>query len=365
MKMISGTSSKFLTLMAIAACCLSFVALAQARCGGDIVKGVCRGTFYYEDDTSTLNGITEITDNLVLYVPLRNTSDANDLLTIGGGMSIRELIDKVPYIAGFYNLQSIGEDLTIQDTSDLAYLNGFYSLESIGGNFLIGGFNRRNTGLVNVTGFNALATVGGQFLIFANPLLERVPHFNALTKTGLLSITSNANLQFAPDMESLETTDSMIQMDFNGFTELTGFNSLKTAKTIYIRNNDNLLNINAFQQLTSATILFIWLNPVLEKVDGFDSIKTLTNIELATNPNLENINFASGLSGRIDRVTFTGNDKLTNKDFCVLVNIDSGIGKLSSKSAPCDETIPIGDKCGCDGKGYSSAAARVASSFLF
>eukprot|EP01087_Luapelamoeba_hula_P018998 TRINITY_DN6227_c0_g2_i1.p1 TRINITY_DN6227_c0_g2~~TRINITY_DN6227_c0_g2_i1.p1 ORF type:complete len:161 (+),score=18.73 TRINITY_DN6227_c0_g2_i1:154-636(+) len=158
---------------------------------------------------------------------------------------------------------------------------------------------------------------------------------------------------------------AMIQMDFNGFTQVTGFNNLKTAGTIFIRNNDNLLNIDAFQQLKSAAILYVWTNPVLEKVDGFDSITTLTDINFATNPNLENINFASGLTGKVNRVSFTENDKLTNKDFCVLVNIDDGMGTLRSKSAPCDETIPIGDKCGCDGRSESSVAAPRASSFLF
>ncbi|MGB1042353.1 MAG: hypothetical protein ACPGU6_03090 [Tenacibaculum sp.] len=85
-----------------------------------------------------------------------------------------------------------------------------------------------------------------------------------------------------------------------GYTEVTGsltlenltnndFNELSTLNKLYrlfIENNNNLKNLNGFENLTSINTLYIRNNTSLSNLNGLNNIKTTGSLSISNNPSL-------------------------------------------------------------------------------
>ena len=186
----------------------------------------------------------------------------------------------------FDNLISIRGGLSISENENLIAISSFENLESIGGNNTITNSNKlsliNNPNLEVVIGFNKLDTVDIGISIQNNPTLNELIAFN-----NLISVDA--------------TSASKIQIKNNQLSTCSIFKKLvSTSSSIEIETNLALTHLDAFDHLKSVTEDFILSdNPLLSEINLMESLETIGTIEIQYHPNLLNLEAFSNLS-RID-----------------------------------------------------------------
>jgi len=223
-----------------------------------------------------------------------NCTEIAGHVLISGGLSVTDL-------DGLSNIQTINGGFTIWANHNLHSLAGLENLTAVASTFTI--YN--NTNLKNVDALSNLESVGvgltapmqslagaAHLIIQHNRDLEDLDGLSNLTKFGgNLTIENNLSLGNINGLASL-STGNMANSTPN------------VIKSISIRNNAALVNIDALDHLTKIGYLYVIGNGALENLDGLSNVETAVgSITIANNPALNDI---SGL-GSLDINSIFGN----------------------------------------------------------
>jgi len=182
---------------------------------------------------------------------------------------------------GFASLKKAGI-LSIQYNENLKSIEGFENLESVHTIFI-----EHNAKLTSITGFDKLILIEEDFHLDNNPELETLNSFNQLKEVKQnIYIERNTKLATIPGFKNLEGVDNLS-----------------------ISSNDQLLNIECFNQLISLTGVFIKDNLKLETVPGFSEIKKLRSLAITGNPSLKKLSDFNQMSN-IYVISIRGNPNL-------------------------------------------------------
>lgn len=172
-----------------------------------------------------------------------NYAEVTGSLTISGA----DIVDLSP----LSTLVSIGEYLSISDTSALVVVDGFENLTGVGWGIYVW----NNTGLVSFSGFEALVQTGDNIDFWYNDSLVDVSGFSALQTAGWsLEFGGNPRLMSIPDFDSLQTIESsLFILDNPLLPAITGFGSLVYVDwSFQVMGNSSLNKLCGFSNYFSA-----------------------------------------------------------------------------------------------------------------
>lgn len=208
------------------------------------------------NNLAPLNNITKIVGSLEIArnPALQNLTGLNNLTTIGGDFSYR--LEKT----------IIGNTTTYPLNS----LLGLNNLTSIGGNLKVMRINKFD-------GLNNLTNIGGDLSI-----------------SSAYSGVTNGNMD---GFSSLTTIGGKLMIETRAkINDLDGLSSLTSLGGLFIRSDNAITNLNAFNNITSlggGEIVIIpmisnWSNNTLTDISGLQNIdpSTISNLKLLNNTNL-------------------------------------------------------------------------------
>ena len=171
-------------------------------------------------------------------------------------------------------LRISGEDITNLDAlSSLTYVEGILDISG-------------NPNLISLTGLENLTTIdgdldggGGGLFIFANQSLSSLAGLENLSAINgpyaSLSIGENPILQTLTPLQALEGFVSIVQ----------------------VQNNEQLVNLNGLEGITSSFGINVYDNPALVDIDGLIGLSTVDLVYLFGNDALQSIDGLSSMSG--------------------------------------------------------------------
>ncbi|WP_299099980.1 T9SS type B sorting domain-containing protein [uncultured Winogradskyella sp.] len=236
-------------------------AFAQCPTGDVILESQAQVNYFVANYPNCQN----IDGNLIIGSGVTDISNLPEIITVQGSLRISS--PNITSIYIFDNLESIGNDLEIFDTSLLTEIVGFNALATIGNDLIIESNNISTTGLELINGFTNLTSIGGDFDISDNQVLLQVEGFIALTTVeGDLAIYNNNSLVSIPSFGSLISIGkSLTIINNDALNEINGFSSLETIGELAdlnqegdlnITNNDNLNSISGFENLRTIYRFF-------------------------------------------------------------------------------------------------------------
>lgn len=204
-------------------------------------------------------------------------SNTEDFITISGNDTITDL----PEFPMLINVGGSPDTITIERNPNLNDVSGFINLDS--GNVRI----QNNPQLHSITGFNNMTSV---FLALEdNDNLETVSGFRGLDSSFGRSTIFISDNDVLVDLTFLEDITALLSLTIQEnlqLEELSGFNNLIEANILTIDRNPNLIEISGFNNLeVEKGNLFIGGNPVLETISGFTRGVTTfgNNVEIEGN----------------------------------------------------------------------------------
>ena len=221
----------------------------------------------------------------------------------------------------FHNLTQIGGSLIIENNNGPTIFNGlekvrgFEQLESIGGQLKIKNHNRLDT----INNFQNLTNIGGQLLLEENDVLASNHIFDELVSVGdTLRIINNPDLLIAESFPNLQNISGSLMLT-TADTYLS-FDQLETVHGIDIRESNNLLTLETFDELNLVSgDLNIVENENLTTVTGFNNLLDIKGtVRIFENDintleifeNLENIDSSFLLNENITSIS--GFENVTN-----------------------------------------------------
>lgn len=215
-------------------------------------------------------------------------------------------------------LEGIGviNDYLIFDSSTDLDLTPLASLTTINGGFYL----RSQTRIIS--GFNCLTSLGS-FEVERNDYIERIEGFEKLNIIENLIISDNENLEVIPSFDavtSLECNrgswcddDQLVIENNDSLLEVSGFNELTSVGHRFsISNNAALISVSGFNALTdTGDSITISNNNALTSISGFNALVDIPDgdaISISNNSFLESI---IGFSEVIASVTIQNNSELT------------------------------------------------------
>ena len=275
----------------------------------------------------------EIIDgDLIIGSSVTNISVLTSIKRIEG--SLRILGSEIVSISNFDDLDFIGGDLEITDTSELIEINGFINLISIGNNLRIHSNNINTNGLVSITGFGKLQSVGGDLSIDNNLVLITVSGFQNLTSIGdWLVINHNDSLQSIPKFEELLSVLGRLEFWGNdSLISIEGFHKLETIGGIIgdndggdlnIKGNGSLISIIGFEKLEKIYRHFSIAGNNITTIPLFNALETIgagfevSNTGIIHLSGFDNLTFIGSWFTLIDNNNLTMIDGFNN---LILIN---------------------------------------------
>lgn len=242
------------------------------------------------NDTLNLTNI-EIANEL-------NINGNNNLVNIQGS-------NKLVYV------KSIG----ISDNKSLSHIEGFNSIQS--SNFIR--ISNNDTEILDI--LNNLKTIVYGLDVSKNNNLKLLAGFNKLDSLTSLWIDFNIKLEEINGFQNLSKVKEYLYLrNNNSFNDC--FKSLKHVGGLYISNNSNLKNLDAFDFLVSAFPISIINNPSLNAIEGFNKLEN-ASIEIKNNNSLQVINAFNNLK-YLFWLSLFENKELTNvSSFDSVISIGS------------------------------------------
>ncbi|MFC5045876.1 hypothetical protein ACFSTE_20155 [Aquimarina hainanensis] len=319
---------------------------------------------------SSLNGLTSLTEiggSLIIanHPSFIQWKGLNLLQKIGGSVHIRSN-NNLSDLEGLQQLTSIAKDLSI--TSNTSLYN-FCALQNttIQGNIIING-NGYNPSKEHLTNDNCKTAgekvfTGNKFIsnqdeleIFAakqytkvegSLIINNVIDMSSLkdlkTITGELRIKNNRSTVYSNGtkkslknlrgLENLQTVGAKLTIQYNTFLEnVDALENLTSLTNLFIEDNGSLHNLQGFKNLENITEeLRIKDLPSLTALTGFDNLRTAGFIRIVSNDILEKINTFELLQ-KVDNLWILANPELIDvKGFTTLNNVDNRLWIFNNK----------------------------------
>ena len=243
----------------------------------------------------TITGALSIRTYGSSIADVNNVDALTSIISIAGGLTIEHT--SLTNVNGLANLESVGGNLAIMDTSFLVDIDGLANLTSVGG--VMGLTN--NTALTNVDGLANLNSV-----------------FNYLTIAGNSSLANLEGLANLANVAHLYIYDNPQLMNLDG---LNGLSSVGGIVEIY--RNESLSDINGLENVTSVGWDFtIEDNPALAHLNGLTNLEQIGgHLKIVRNDSLANLDGLASLT--------TVDDEMSIEFNAVLAHLD-GLSSLDS-----------------------------------
>ena len=296
---------------------LLFLQSLYSQCpSGDVIL---ESQAQMNDFTTNFPNCVNIEGDLIIGFGVTDISNLPPVQTVGGSLRISS--PNINSIAVFDNLESVGVDLQIFDTSELTEIIGFDALMTVGGDLVIEDNNIGVTGLERIEGFSNLTNISGNLNIDSNLVLTEVIGFENLNFIGRsLAFNNHNSLALIPEFNSLNTIGNSLFFTSNDVLEsVSGFSSLETIgeladqvdnRVFYVWNNTNLISLTGFENLEiiDGFIDFSGLN--LSVITDFPSLTTVNDGFEISNTSLETLSGFNSLTNIGDWFILTGNNSL-------------------------------------------------------
>ncbi|MFI1744528.1 T9SS type B sorting domain-containing protein [Thalassobellus sediminis] len=282
---------------------------------------------YLENNRSlvTIEGINKLSvigGDFVIFQPgpLKNIGGFDSLETIEGNLYIEDNF-RLESITGFENLSSINGSLSISDNLNLISIPEFKKLSAIGRNLTI----EDNIDLPSINSFNFLKKIGQDLIIQFNYLLVSVQGFRNLNTVQGKILFHGSKIRSIPSFSKLETIGSSLEIDDTSLTDINGFNNViyiggaidTSQRNIHIHQNTLLTVISGFQKLTKLQGgLDITNNEKLISLIGFSNLSTTGILNISFN---ESITSLLGLES-LSKVGVTGGSAILLRDNILLTD---------------------------------------------
>ena len=159
-------------------------------------------------------------------------------------------------VSGFEALQTIRDELFI-DNAALETITGFEALDNVGSSLRIGDvFDSGNPALTSIPTFSALESVGDDLFIENNAALKTISGFEALTNIeGSFKIEDNGALTTISGFETLTRVVLRFNITENAkLTTISGFTALTSINSLTVQNNVALSSCCGLRRLAEGRI---------------------------------------------------------------------------------------------------------------
>ncbi|MFS4491996.1 hypothetical protein [Maribacter sp. 2308TA10-17] len=308
---------------------------------------------------NTFEKLEEVGGDIIFFAEeaVYSISGFNNLLTIAGGLYlINNSQGAVSELNAFNNLETIGTDLSINRIN--GNLVGLNKLNSIGAKLTIQGLST----IEDFTFFESLTNIGGRVNVTANPVLESFNGFEKLTGLNGLSLLLNNSLTSLNGLENIRSIYGNLVITINRNLEnLQGLEGLEKVLNggVDINQNMSLTSLNGLNNLkTIDQGLEIWRNDSLENLTGLESLNStgfgeacticFGRIRIESNENLLNIDALENLTSNwYGNIKISYNEKLVNLDgLRNLVNIYRFPQDTRVNGAIIENNSNLNDVCG-------------------
>jgi len=344
-----------------------------------------------ELNTFGANGYCKVTGVLSI-----ETGSFEDLITDLGPLSSLVSVgslkiyssEELYTLSGLENLNSIEDDLFIQNSRNLLNVDAFINLKSVSKLFIqrcgklenldgllgITSINNKNTfalqimncdTLENIDGLSNLTEIFGSIDIYGNENLQSIAALSNITNLefGGISIGANPLLTNLTGLHNITSIAENIEIDQNDqLTDITALSNMTTmGKYLSIQNNNMLTSLQGLEslQLNATTVFRIENNNALISIDALQNVEVLEQLEIEFNASLASLNGLSNLT-TINVLKISENNALsslqglsslttvTNRividDNNSLVSLD-GLEEMSSERINCFDNSALSDFC--------------------
>lgn len=133
---------------------------------------------------------------------------------------------------------------------------------------------------------------------------------NCTTINGSLNIQNSSNITNLSGFSNITTVNGNINIfNNNVLTDCYGLRGIKRASNIYINQNSQLAEVNAFDSLSIIDYIEISNNPKLRYISGFPKVNILYELHILNNPLLTDINVKLQ-TNQLNVLNIKNNDKL-------------------------------------------------------
>ena len=250
---------------------------------------------------------------------LDSVSTLNELEEIVGPLNIL-VNDGLKEITGFDALRSVSQQLSIFDNGALEKVAGFDALQIVGTPG-IGPIQKleftANSNLISILGFNMLTSVVGSLEFNANTAIQSIEGFSRLRDAGAFALGGvQSSLTRIPSFDELTMVEGPVSIGGTGLFDVAGFNAVLRSGSVSIARNPSLLDVSGVRSLNSTFSLTISENDSLETVTGFDSLVELSGVlKILNNPALTNLPGLGALEKISLDLIIENNPSLTDLSF--------------------------------------------------
>ncbi len=238
---------------------------------------------------------TEIDGNLFVTGSLNDLSPLSNLVTIHGDFSLSTYSSALSTLTGIHNIATVDGELSlyINGTTNITDLTELTALATIN-SLKIGGSSLTSmTGLENLTSLN-----GGLTINDAD---------NLTNLTGLQNINSIGG--------DVYLNDNLLLQDLTLLSTISNWN----LNQLTISQNNALIDLNGFQNVTSVEKLVVSLNDNLITLNGLNSLTNIGanpyySLEVSHNQDLQSIAALSNVTSIGGGISMTWNQNLISYD---------------------------------------------------
>lgn len=212
-----------------------------------------------------------------------NCTEIAGHVLISGGLSVNNL-------DGLSNIQTINGGFSIWANHNLYSLAGLENLTTVASTFTV--YNNKN--LTNIDALENLTSVG---VGMATAPAQSASHLVFQHNKELTNLNGLKNLTKFGGNLTIENNESLVDIDGLALisTGNTGNLLPNVIKSISVRNNASLVNLNALDHLTQIGYLYVIGNGALENLNGLSNVgRAVGSVTIFENPVLTDI---SGLAG--------------------------------------------------------------------
>lgn len=179
---------------------------------------------------------------------------------------------------GNYDLGNSG------NPSDINSLSALIGLKSIDSSFIL----HDNILLTNLIGLDSLTHIGKSLQLRHNLMLQSLQGLDQLEQVSSLLINlcnSLVNLNGLSSFQGGDSTQLTIVENFQ-LESLDGIDQMTSISGIFIRNNDNLMDISGLENLTSTTWFSLYENESLLSLNGLQNLDSVWRFNIVDNMEL-------------------------------------------------------------------------------
>jgi len=255
-----------------------------------------------------------------------NSFAQNNCQKIKGSLIIDDIGSENDGIADIFDLSPLSKLLEVTGTVAVVYspniqnVDGLKNLNKIGNSFAI----EQNSNLLEINGFDNLETIGVAFSIYSNINLKKISGFRNLKRTadtGVNIFNANFDISFNPNLieingfDRIESATSLHIRENVNLAKLIGFNNLTETGEFTLASNP-LNQINAFNKLEKINGDFTFWGTNLTTMENFSNLQTINGrFWIDYNHQLVNLNGLQNLTSILDELRigyFEGNANLEN-----------------------------------------------------